>query len=174
MLGATKVIHNFQSKLNLSHKFENAPWWEQVYRKAFFGFDGMHSVRQDGWAQRAGIDRQVFLKSGKIIEIDEKVRTKVYPDILLERWSDKERKIPGWVQKDLKCDYIAYAFIPSKTCYLLPFPQLRKAWIDNGKEWIEIYGTREAKNEGWVTESVPVPIDILLVAISCSQIVIWN
>jgi hypothetical protein len=36
------------------------------------------------------------------------------PDFLLEYWSDYERRSPGWIEKDLACDFIAYAFVPSR------------------------------------------------------------
>lgn len=52
----------------------------------------MVSVRDDGWAQRGGIDRVITLACGRTIKIDEKVRKEDWPDILLERWSDEQRK----------------------------------------------------------------------------------
>ena len=62
-------------------------WWTDVYRGAFPDLLSMTNVRKDGWAQRGGIDRVLTLSSGKTITVDEKVREKVWPDILLERWS---------------------------------------------------------------------------------------
>jgi hypothetical protein len=59
-----------------------------------------------------------------------------WPDILLEQWSDEARRVPGWVQKPLACDFIAYAFAPSRRCYLLPVALLQRAWRLNGREWI--------------------------------------
>lgn len=175
------TIHNFSSSLAKSHEMESAPWWEPVYRQAFPNFAVMHSVRNDGWAQRGGIDRVVTLKSGKTVAIDEKVRAGNWPDILLERWSDRGRQVPGWIQKDLACDFIAYAFIPSETCYLLPFLSLRKAWIDHGREWIDAAeASRDgfkkvlARNNGYVTESVAVPTNVLLGAITESMTVSWS
>jgi len=168
------MIHNFQRSLALSASQSDAPWWEATYRKAFPGFQTMANVRQDGWAQRGGIDRVVVLKSGKTITVDEKVRDKDWPDILLERWSDRQKKTPGWVQKDLACDYIAYAFIPSQTCHLLPFLQLRRAWLDNGERWIAQYQPVLAQNETWVTESIPVPVPELLGALMGAMTVNWG
>lgn len=177
--------HNFSRSLALSHQYENAPWWPIVYKRAFPGFQDMVSVRQDGWAQRAGIDRQVILASSKVIKIDEKVRSEDWPDFLLERWSDRHRKIPGWIQKDLDTDFLAYAFIPSQRCYLLPFLLLRNAWRLEGKSWIYLaenrlrgFGVILADNEEhgrtWQTESIAVPIDILLATIRQAMIVSWG
>ncbi len=87
------AVHNFNSDLEYSHSQSDAPWWEEVYRQAFPNFAGMVCVRNDGWAQRGGIDRVITLTSGKTLTIDEKVRREVWPDILLERWSDEARAL---------------------------------------------------------------------------------
>ena len=163
------MTHIFAQSLERSHAYSDAPWWEEVYREAFPSFHAMQCVRADGWAQRGGIDRQVFLDDGTVLKIDEKVREENWPDILLEVWSDRDRKIRGWVIKPLTCDYIAYAFAPSCVCYLLPFQMLRRAWRQNRKTWWHAYRHVEAENNGYVTESVPVPIPVLLEAISTAM-----
>lgn len=175
------TVHTFAESLSRSKEQEDAPWWEPVYRRAFPGFHSMMSVREDGWGQRAGIDRVIQLRSGKTLLVDEKVRAKSFGDILLERWSNAERRLPGWIQKDLACDFIAYAFVPDQRCYLLPFVQLRKAWIDNGREWLRLGEAGEggfrvvhAKNPNYTTESIAVPIPDLLSAVAQAQIVEWS
>ena len=168
------TIHDFQESLARSRSYVDAPWWLEVYRSAFPGLQGFVNVREDGWAQRAGIDRVLTLRSGKTINVDEKVRERDWPDILLERWSDRARKRPGWIQQDLACDFIAYAFAPSRTCYLLPFLSLRRAWKIHGRDWIEQFPAIEARNNGYVTESVPVPIAVLLPALTDAMRVIWS
>jgi hypothetical protein len=174
------MLHDFQQSLELSHEYEDAPWWVQVYSKAFPGFNSMMSVRKDGWAQRGGIDRVVQLSSGKSVTIDEKVRSKDWDDIALERWSDREKRTPGWVQKDLACDFIAYAFVPTQRCFLLPFLTLRKAWQLEGRRWCEMaaeevggFKVIEAKNKLYVTESIAVPTDILMASIRQAMVVSW-
>lgn len=148
--------------------------WELVYKKAFPTFATMCSVPADGWAQRGGIDRVITLSSGKTLLVDEKLREKDWPDILLEYYSDRDRKIPGWIWKDLACDYIAYAFLPSRRCYLLPFHLLRSCWLQNGREWARRFTPPvEALNFGYVTESVAVPIDVLLTTMKESLMVSW-
>ena len=158
-------VHDFKERLAFSHKHEESGWWRDVYSKAFPGIQSINSVREDGWAQRAGIDRILVLASGKIVKIDEKVRSQSYPDILLERWSDEGRQSPGWVQKPLDCDFIAYAFAPSGLCYLLPTLLLQRAWREYGRHWITTYREVRASNRNYVTVSVPVPTDVLLDAI---------
>jgi len=182
-MGESGEIHDFHECLKRSHEYEDMPWWEEVYKKAFAGFKSMTSVRQDGWAQRGGIDRIIVLASGKVLKVDEKVREKNYGDILLERWSDMRRQTPGWVQKDLACDYIAYAVAPKKTCFLLPFQQLRMAWLNHGRGWIIRaestddldldYRMIEAKNNGYVTQSVAVPIKTLYDCIGEAMRIEW-
>jgi len=176
-------VHDFQESLRQSQSYTDAPWWEQVYRDAFPGFLAMMCVRGNCQAQHLGIDRIVTLGSGQCLRIDEKVRERDWPDFVLERWSSNRRPNPtaGWIQKPLQCDYIAYAFVPSRTCYLLPFQQLRRAWIRNGRAWIDLaYRERngfrvvEAQNRGYVTESIAVPKQVLLDAMLDAMRVVWG
>lgn len=168
------VVHDFSESLARSHAQANAGWWYDVYRLAFPSLASAVCVRADGWAQRGGIDRVLTLESGRVIYVDEKVREKDYPDILLERWSDEARKVPGWVQKPLACEFIAYAFIPSQTCYLLPTLTLQRAWRIFGREWAAVYGQVRAKNPGYTTASVPVPRDVLFAALSEAMCIKWG
>ena len=78
------VIHNFEESLRRSHEAEDEPFWEECYRAFFPDFAVMVNHRRDGWWQRLGIDRTVVLQNSKNYKIDEKVRWKSYPDILLE------------------------------------------------------------------------------------------
>lgn len=166
--------HDFHRSLALSHEQANAPWWEDVYRAAFPKLEAMACVRNDGWAQRGGIDRVLTLGCGKTLTVDEKVRAKDYGDILLEVYSDYQRKTPGWVAKDLACDFIAYAIIPTKTCYLLPFQTLRATWRRNHKEWWSKYKKPPAPNKGYDTVFVAVPVDELLQEMAQSMKVQWS
>ncbi len=166
------VNHNFKDSLALSEAYSDAPWWLDVYRRAFPRLASAVSVRDDGWAQRGGIDRVLTMECGRTYSVDEKVRTKDWPDILLEQWSDEARRVAGWIQKPLACDFIAYAFAASGVCYLLPVAPLQRAWRRNGKDWVARYGTRRAQNVGYVSVGVPVPRDVLLRAIADAMIVV--
>lgn len=164
------MLHNFKQSLQASFDHADDPIWREIYTKAFPNFNEMSCVKNDGWAQRGGIDRVIVLESGKTITVDEKVRPdKDYGDILLEYWSDEKKKVRGWVAKDLACDYIAYAVLPSRKCYLIPFLQLRLAWKNNCNEWVKTYKRVEAKNINYLTVSVPIPVDILFSAIKDSM-----
>lgn len=165
--------HDFRRSLALSRSYVDAPWWVDVYRSAFPGLASAVAVPDDGWAQRGGIDRVLTLNSGRVVYIDEKVRERDWPDILLERWSDEAAKTPGWVQKPLACEFIAYAFVPSQTCYLLPAQTLQRAWRVHGRNWIDTYREVRADNGRYVTVSVPVPIPTLMTALSDAMTVRW-
>lgn len=175
------TIHSFQESLSKSQAQEDAPWWPRVYSLAFPGHLSAVSVRSDGWAQRGGVDRVVTLASGKTVTIDEKVRYESYSDILLETWSSVQSKSPGWMQKDLACDFIAYAFVPDERCYLFSFPILRCAWLKHGREWIrEAKESRNgfrvvnANNGSYTTRSIAVPIPELMGALHDAQVISWE
>lgn len=168
-------FNNFAECLKESHKADSLPLWEQVYKKAFPTMMAMHNHRQDGDHQRAGIDRSIILDNGKQVFVDEKIRGKnkitgkVYDDIALEYWSDKDKFKPGWVCKPLLVDYIAYAIAPLGKCYLLPVQQLQAAWQEHGEKWRKEYWSITAKNKYngmyWETISCCVPVNVLFKAI---------
>lgn len=158
-------MHHFGKSLALSNWYVDADWWMPMYQKAFPTLVSAVAIREDGWAQRGGIDRLLTLACGRTYTVDEKVRTADWPDVLLERWSDEARKAPGWVQKPLAADYIAYAFAPAGTCILMPVPALQRAWRQHGRQWIGLYGTRLAHNADYVSVGVPVPRGVLMQAI---------
>ncbi|KKK49713.1 hypothetical protein LCGC14_3132300 [marine sediment metagenome] len=167
--------HNFSESLAKSHAAEDLPVWEEIYRQAFPTFAAMVSHRDDGWHQRAGVDRSVILQNSKRILIDEKARFRnkktgiVYEDVALEYWSAEAEQSPGWVCKSLLADYIAYAIVPLGRGYLLPVIQMQEAWAKNGEEWKSEYKIIRAPNEmngyEWTTVSVGVPVDKLFKAI---------
>jgi len=178
------VQHDFATSLAKSHAQEGAEWWPRVYREAFPNLVTLASVRQDGWAQRGGIDRVLTLGSGKTLTVDEKVRYKDYNDVALEYWSvwrNGKGVTPGWVAKDLACDYIAYAWVPTERCLLLPFQELRRAWKKHAREWVDLgqrasagFYVARAENDGYQTHSVCVPERVLLDAIRDCLTVRWG
>lgn len=160
----SRRVHNFRDSLALSERYGD-DWWIPIYRRAFPSLVTAVAVQQDGWAQRGGIDRLLTLSCGRTFTVDEKIRTEDWPDVLLERWSDETRKLPGWVQKPLAADFIAYAHAPAATCVLLPVPALQRAWRQHGRQWAGLYGQRRARNRGYTSISVPVPRGVLMQAI---------
>lgn len=159
-------MNDFKKDLEYSHLCEDAPCWLEIYKKAFPTMIEIISHRQDGWHQRAGVDRSVILANSKQILIDEKARRiKDTGDIMIEYVSNDKNNSPGWAEKSLKCDYIAYAFMPSGVAHLFPVIQLQSAWFKNKLNWLEKYKTRAAVNETYKTLNCPVPTNELYRAI---------
>lgn len=155
----------------MSDRHASADWWLDTYRRAFPRLKSAISIRDDGWAQRGGVDRVITLACGRTYTVDEKVRAQDWDDILLEQWSDEAGRKPGWVQKPLACDFIAYAYAPSGVCYLLPVVPLQRAWRQRGRGWIKEYGQLRAQNPGYVSVNVPVPRTVLMLAIMDAMVV---
>lgn len=166
------TVHSFSRALRESHEqgLDDA-FWAAVYRQAFPGYQGMAYLRDSGPAQRSGVDRHISLANGRVIRVEEKVRNEEYNDILLEYLSVYKAQghpdnAPGWIEKDLACDFLVYAFKHSRRVYLLPWPQLRLAWASHKADWVRKYKKVSAKNEGYNTISVAVPIDVVLASLS--------
>jgi hypothetical protein len=159
------TVHEFQKSLSVSKQNTEASYWLRLYDAFFPGrrLGGIHDITDRG-QQLAGIDRELVLKgSGKVLMIDEKVRSRSNcDDILLEYWSNYQAKVPGWIEKDLLCDYVCYLFEPVKRAYLLPFDLLRRAWIVHKSEWITQYPEVRAENADYTTISVAIPIHVLM------------
>lgn len=171
-------IHNFQDSLKASYSDEDEEIWQKVYEN-YFGDQilSMNSVREDGWAQRAGIDRIIVLKCGRTIRVDEKMRAVDYGDIAIEAFSDYRKKIPGWGHrlKKLAVDFIGYAIRPAKICYLIPYLPFRKA-IENNRNWYSEKNKIYARNAGhggyfYETESFCITPEELFNAINEAQLI---
>lgn len=168
------MVAEFNADLQFSQDQATQPWWREVYGQAFPDMTGMHDVRNDCEAQIAGVDRIVVTSAGRIWKIDEKVRRKDYGDILLEYISNDRKRSPGWVVKDLACDYIAYAIVPSRACYLLPVPALQRAWLKHGNEWLRKYGSKISANDFYNTLNCPVPVPVLMHKIAQAMFFRWS
>ena len=115
--------------------------------------------------QKEGIDKILTFKGGKQIFIDEKKRRKNYGDILLEEYSNYEKKVAGWLSHKKKTDYISYIIFDDKIVYLLPFLLLQNAWINNYNEWSVKYQRKFAKNPTYTTSNLAIPKQVLFGAI---------
>lgn len=164
------MIHDFHKQLDFSLLASHEPFWNAVYAKAFPTMVDLKTV-DDMAKQRIGIDRVIYLKNGKEILIDEKKRTEVWQDILLEYISVDTTGAPGWIEKDLAIDYIAYAFMPIQTVYLYPWDFLKRAWNHYKEEWLPKYQHVPAYNNGYVTYSLAVPIKVLQNAVTSASII---
>lgn len=165
-------VHDFNEQLAYSEQASCEPFWNAVYRKAFPSMVNHMLCSGNTQGQRMGVDRIVYLSNNLTIAIDEKKRRKNYGDIALEFLSVDTTGAPGWIEKDLAIDYLAYAFMPNNQCYLLPWQILRRAWIERGEKWKQWGHERKhgfsiatAQNRGYKTHSVCVPIASLMAAI---------
>ncbi len=153
-------VYDFKEQLDYSYQADHEPFWEAVYHEAFPTMTDM-TLMTDMDLQRIGIDRMIMCPD-ELIFVDEKKRKETWGDILLEYISVDTTGAPGWVEKDLSIDYIAYAFMSTKTVYLLPWGLLKRAWIENKEDWLRRFKIVHAKNNDYTTYSVAVPISVLI------------
>ena len=170
-MGKSIVTHDFKEQLAYSEEASGESFWDAVYRKAFPNMVNHMLASGDHDSQRRGIDRVVMLSNGRTLYIDEKKRKKDYPDILLEYISCDTTDAPGWMEKDLSIDYLAYAFMPSQRVYLLDWLMLRRAWERYSKEWKEKYDCVPAQNVGYKTWCVAIPIPVIMSAVKNATII---
>ena len=111
------------------------------------------------------------IANGHTLYVDEKKRAKDYSDILLEYVSISTIGAPGWMEKDLSIDYLAYAFMPSRRVHLFPWLMLQRAWQHYKNEWIRKFRTIKAQNNGYETWSIAVPVDVVRTAVSLASII---
>ena len=162
---------DFMERRNWGDSDTDDPFWDGVYRKAFPNLVNHMATVGDHASQRMGIDRIILLANGRTVYIDEKKREKEYGDILLEYISVDTTGAPGWIEKDLAIDYLAYAFINSGRCYLFSWPLLRQAWAVYGERWKAAYSPVCGANRGYKSYSLPIPIPTLQRAIARCSVV---
>lgn len=163
--------HDFIERLAYSNRASCEPFWDAIYRKAFPNMVNHMQCTGNTTSQRQGIDRLIHLSNGKTLYIDEKKRERDYPDILLEYISVDTTKTPGWIEKELMIDFLAYAFMPSLRVYLYPWPLLQRAWRGYKERWMIQYSPVQAKNRSYSTWSLPIPISVLQRAVSTAAII---
>lgn len=165
------MMHDFRTELKFSEISSDEPFWFEVYKKAFPNMVNLMLCSGDTQSQRMGIDRLILMANGKVLMIDEKKRKEDYPDVLLEYISVDTTGAPGWIEKDLSIDYLAYAFMKSKRVYLFDWLALRRAWMHYKNDWIAKYQRITAQNNGYKTISVAVPTDTLRYAVSLATVI---
>jgi hypothetical protein len=160
------AIHEFEASLEFSEQASEEAFWDAVYRAAFPNMVSHMSCPGDTESQRLGVDRVILLDNAEILKIDEKKRRGDWPDVLLEYLSNDRTGAPGWIEKNLRIDYLAYAFPEARRCYLIPWPGLRAAWKSNGADWKLKFPRVEAQNRDYKTLSVAVPVKVLYRAVN--------
>lgn len=171
MAGEEKQVNDFRESLDWSINIANDPFWDKFYGKLFPGMEWHMVCSENCQGQHLGIDRIVYLKSGQIRNIQEKVRKNLWPDILLEFISNDKHGTPGWMEKPLLIDYLVYVFWAEKKGYVFDWAMLRRAWLHFRDKWLEKYKIIDSQNEGYVTKSVAVPIDVLCGKVNAATII---
>lgn len=119
--------------------------FEAFYRRMYPDADrivwtstpGVHKPDLD-YAE-AGIDALVFFPIGRTVTIAELYRQKDYGDMLIEVWSDAEKRFPGWAIDDSRHTMqIAYAVDELQAVYWLPFRTFQRACSKYLQQWIDI------------------------------------
>lgn len=165
------LVHNFAERLHYSQVASDEPFWVKVYQNAFPNLVNQMPCIGDNEAQRKGIDRVLLLANGVTLRIDEKKREKEYDDVLLEYVSNDKTGAVGWIEKDLSIDYLAYAFMPSKRCFLFDWQTLRRAWVTHKQDWMQSYKRIPARNATYTTWSIAIPTKTLMIAIAKSMLI---
>lgn len=131
----------FQHDLDVSKSSRVSGLWEQFYREAFAG-DFLRTAEPSVHADwKWGIDRYVVLRRGRVVAVQEKYSPNhVMRDrVLLEVWAHKERGIPGWIDADHACDYIAWLYGGGSVLEgcILPWKPLKFIWDAWKQTWLE-------------------------------------
>lgn len=173
----TTVIHRFVDDLSYSNKLSDEPIWVDFYRRIWPRMIACVRIESESQWQKWGIDREIKLPNGKQFTIDEKKRREDYGDIALEMWSvyyghkHPKNKL-GWaLDSEKRCDFVAYAVVPAKRCYLLPMEILRLAFHRNCRTWMQLPKCRvfDSPNPGYVTRNLGVPWPLLSAAMTAEM-----
>lgn len=169
-----KTKHNFSQSLKESKQNETDPFWTDIYKQFFHPKKVIkEEVVSDLQDQRRGADKRIHLSDGQIVICDEKFRKKDYGknDVLLEIWSDRDKRIKGWLlKKNSITDFIAYAVLPKSLCYMIPFKKLQQLFHQKKYDWHDFavsdwsqYGFKkiEAQNENYITTSLCISVAVL-------------
>jgi hypothetical protein len=152
-------LNDFDTDLEYSLSESENEMFDRFYYRVFPALEKIEVV-DDLERQLQGIDKVLHFRNGKAVLIDEKKRRTDYGDIIIEIWSNTEKKKAGWVFKPMT-DYVVYAVMPSKKCYLLP-SLLLKIWVKRNWNNLSDYKKVVAKNTGYTTTSYAVPTQKLL------------
>lgn len=146
---------------NESVKIEKDFWFQNRLHNLYrFIWDGDIEIEivQDKERQIRGIDKIIHFVTGQVLHIDEKIRSKEYPDILLERWSNQEKRIPGWLfREESDTDYYVYCFKSVGICFLIPAHEV-KVWANANEEVLKTFQVVQAPNHDYTTISYAIPI----------------
>lgn len=152
---------SFEERLAFEHsqrEFLDALW------RAWFGPEVSIRPVTDLGEQRRGLDVRLApawpAREPMWLTAQEKVRSRDWGDVLLERVSNDRTGTPGWT---LTCeaDLVLYAVAPSRRGILLPGPGLRRVAQERFPAWVKAYGEKRADNGEYHTINVALPESVL-------------
>lgn len=149
------MIHSFNEELKFSLNTDLEHALNESYKK-IFPVENIETIT-DINLQKLGVDKIITLTNGRRLSLDEKIRKTDYQDILLEKYSNSELKVAGWINDHKITDFISYVIISSRIYYLISYPLLRSTWNRKKDDWEKMFGTKTAQNQGYSTVSIPVP-----------------
>lgn len=159
------TIHNFSEQLEFAKGKEGC--LDKIYAKILKTVVKIETI-SDPTRQHNGIDRQITLQSGECITTQEKWRKREFTgDFLIEycsKYRNDECKKKGWIYY-IDADYIFTVYEKSQKVLIYPVVQLKLAWDENEKLWIQKYKKIVSHNYNYDTISVAVPCDIVEEAI---------
>jgi hypothetical protein len=169
------AVHDFRRSQAFSHSRESL--WAAIYARVFGENAHVETVPDGHPLQWRGVDRWVTDPATDWpTAVEEKLRSSDYGDVALEYLSNSKTGAPGWIAKeDQWTDVLLYA-LPTRVL-ILPWQPLREAWVDHKREWFaEAEGEEDgfrvvvARNSGYSSESLAVPIPDLLRAVEGSHL----
>lgn len=179
-------VHDFSKKLATSRGARAASDAETLAGM----FSGVSDVVPSSETMdRAGVDYIVHYKNGGETFVDVKTRepgaSRFWkhgePDLALELWSvrpngkyamPKDRARKGWpLDTTKKCHYVLFTFAEADCAdvFLLPFMQLRQAFYDNHKQWVQWFPRKLQDSGSWESECLFVPVGVVIDAINTVQ-----
>ena len=131
------------------------------WMKVDYGFSLVEDVRQKEVYWATDVDFLMTDKLGEQFDVELKVRTKIYDDIIIETLSNTERGTEGWITKS-KAYFLAYVFcvenqIHPKSC-ILHLPKLRIWFFQNKHRFNKKYAPNPPNDPLYHTEFYPIPI----------------
>lgn len=148
-------------KNDLQYSASAKEFWNNAYKKAFPIMIKTVDYSGNMKAQAIGIDTVIVLPLNGRLRIDEKMRRKNRGDVLIEYVSNDKTSAPGWIEKDLKIDFIGYAYMDTRDVLFIDFGELQKRWSERKIEWLQKYNLPPAKNKTYNTLNVAVPLSEL-------------
>lgn len=172
----SNVIHAFGERAGYTESPAVRAFWGAVYARAFPDLAAAVVTPRGAPSQAVGIDVVLALAGGRTLLVDEKTREGRFGDVLLEVVSNDQSGAPGWIEKPLLIDYLAYGLPDAGIAYLFAWEDLRRAWRENQATWRELASASaegfrwvKARNPRYTTVSIAVPEVRLRKAMARSQ-----